>query len=144
MIVTPPLTNAQLQTILGASGGILAPARVLWYKTGADMNVTTDQAFTKNGTFTNFLVFTCRALNPSTSMTTAVGGIYTAAAKGGDALVANTQVYTSLTAAGAGQGLTLTALGAGLRSDAALYLSLTTAQGAAATADVYVIGVPLS
>lgn len=134
---------AAINAILNAGGGIGAQVRVLWYKTGVDMNVTTDQALTKNGTFTNYMVTQIQFVNPSTSLTTAVGGIYSAAAKGGDALVANTQVYTSATNATSTQTLTRTAQ-CGLRSDAALYLSLTTPQGAAATGDLYLFGVPLS
>lgn len=135
---------AAINAILNAGGGIGAQARVLWYKTGADMNTTDDQAFTKNGTFTNFILFTCRCVNPSTSLTTAVGGVYSAASKGGEALVSAAQAYAGATTATTGQGMTLAAPGNGLRSDAALYLSLTVAQGAAATADIYVLGVPLS
>jgi hypothetical protein len=73
-------------------------------------------------------------------MSTAVGGVYTAASKGGSALVANTQAYTGLTNALTALDLTLALPNLILAAGTPLYLSLTTAQGAAATVDLAVFG----
>ena len=109
----------------------------------ANMNITTDQAFTKLLSFTNFLITRIRALNSSGNLTTAAGGIYTAAAKGGNAIVAAGQAYATLTGSTIGLDLTLAAVGAGLQT-ATPILSLTTGQGSAMTCDMYIMGVPLS
>jgi len=80
--------------------------------------------------------------NASVSLTTAAGGIYTAASQGGTAVVANSQAYSALTAASLALDLTIaTTPGKTVYSAGqALYLNLTTAQGAAATADFYAWG----
>jgi hypothetical protein len=110
---------------------------------GADMNVTTDQTIAIPYS-TNFAVNRILVTNASTSLTTAVGGIYSAASKGGSAIVANTQVYSALTAAGKVVALTIAAAGSGNMFTGNVFFSLTTAQGAAATADIYVIGDDIS
>ncbi len=132
------------QSLAGNGATKLNTEQLLWKKIGADMNVTTDQALTKIGTYTNFLITRIRVVNASISLTTAAGGVYNTAAKGGTALVAAGQAYSTLTAATIGLDLTLAAIANGLRSDASLILSLTTGQGAPATADFYVVGIPLS
>ncbi len=79
--------------------------------------------------------------NASISLTTAAGGVYDTASKGGNAIVANTQVYSALTASTKWVDLTIATIGTtDIVTTGVLYLSLTTAQGAAATADVLVIG----
>lgn len=114
---------------------------------GANMNVTTDQLIPITLQAENFKLVEILVTNASISLTTAVGGIYTAASKGGTALVANSQVYSALTAAGKFKDLTLAnsaltdLVASATQTD--LYFSLTTAQGAAATADIYVYGVTL-
>lgn len=128
----------------GVNGAPLLNEAVLFYKTGADMNVTTDQALTKNGTFTNFIVTRIRVVNASTSLTTAAGGVYDTASKGGVALVGAAQAYSALTGATLGLDLTLVAKALGLNSSAGLFLALTTGQGGAATADIYAIGYAVS
>lgn len=147
----PTATAAQAKDTTNATA-VLSPKslldvgafRLLWILANANMNSTADQAFTKVGTFTNFALTQLRAYYISgASETLAVGGIYSAASKGGDALVANSQTYTGLTGAATGQTLAQTALGAGKRSDASIFLSLTTAQGTAAVADIYMFGIAL-
>lgn len=120
----------------------LGTQRILWQLPGANMNSTADQAFTKLFTFTNHIITGFLVLNASTSLTLAVGGIYTATAKGGTAIVGAVQVYSALTAAGV--TLNPTMANTNLRTDAAMYLSLTTPQGGAATADFYAIGLALT
>jgi hypothetical protein len=116
---------------------------VLFQLIAANMNITTDQAFTKLLGFTNFLITRIRALNSSGSLTTAAGGIYTGAAKAGNAIVAAGQAYATLTGATIGMDLTIAAVGNGLQTVTPI-LSLTTGQGSAMTCDMYIIGVPLT
>ncbi len=129
--------------LAGTGSVLLNVSKVLFTLSGADMNVTTDQAFTKVGTFGNYIIQTIRAYSPSTDLTAADGGIYQAASKAGNAIVASTQVYTTLTAATEGMDLTLTAFGRDVLT-ATPILSLTGAQGGAATCSFYVIGIPLT
>lgn len=69
------------------------------------------------------------------------GGIYTAAAKGGTAIVAATQSYASLTGAGTMTTATLaTVTTTDVMSAIALFLNLTDNNGAALVADVFVYG----
>ena len=73
--------------------------------TSANMNVDTDQAITLlagNKRITRILV-----VNPSTSLTTAVGGVYSTTAKGGYTIIAAAQVYSALTGSGLELSLTL-------------------------------------
>jgi len=115
--------------------------QVLFRLIGANMNVTTDQAFVPYlwTPGASFLIERIRVVNASVSLSTAAGGIYTAASKGGNAIVASGQAYSTLTGATIGLDLTVAAVGNGLQT-ATPILSLTTGQGAAATADFYVYG----
>lgn len=115
---------------------------------GANMNITTDQAIPLSlppvsaGGSGRYYVQQIMVANPSISLTTAAGGIYTAVSKGGVAVVAAGQAYSALTQGlvnVAGSLLLLTiALPTAFFTAPILYFSLTTAQGAAATADIYV------
>lgn len=110
---------------------------------GANMNATTDQPFVMSmGGTGKFRVTKITANNASTSLTTAVGGVYSAASKGGDAIVANSQVFSALTGATLAVDLTIaTTPGKTLYAGTIIpTLSLTTAQGGAATADLYLYG----
>ncbi len=116
--------------------------QILFKLVGANMNITTDQPFLPVGgaPFADYLITRIRVVNASTSLTTAAGGVYTAASKGGNAIVAAGQAYSGLTGSTLGIDLTVAAVGAGQQS-ATPILSLTTPQGGAATADFYLIGV---
>lgn len=106
---------------------------------GADMNSTSDQAIYLNAS--KYVIRKIVVTNASTSLTTAVGGIYTAASKGGTDIVAASQVYTALTSSSKFLDLTLEAeAGTDIFTQMPLYLSLTTPQGAAATADIHIYG----
>jgi len=110
----------------------------------ANMNTTDDQAIlwvgpTPNTTLFRYRVDSILVCNASTSLTTAAGGVYTGAGKAGVIVVAAAQAYSALTGATLGLDLTIAAAGRALLT-APLILSLTTAQGGAATADVYVFG----
>lgn len=124
----------------GSTGsGILRAGVCLGRLKGANFNATTDQAIPINSS--RYVVRKIVVNNASISLTTAAGGVYTAASKGGTALVAAGQVYSALTAATKFVDLTLEAVaGTDVVTATTLYLSLTTAQGAAATADIYVYG----
>lgn len=116
--------------------------RLLWSLVGASMNIDTDQALAKAFTFTNYIIDRIVVTNASVSLTTAVGGLYTGSAKGGAAVVAADQAYSALTTATS--TLALTIADSDRRSNSAFNLSLTTPQGAPATADIYVYGYVLS
>jgi hypothetical protein len=109
---------------------------------GLNMNITTDQslALTVPSNAYYFLKYVI-GRNASISLTTAAGGIYTAASKGGTAVVAATQAYTALTGSTLSVALTVVA-GQLLVVQTAnpLFFSLTTGQGAAATMDLLVYG----
>lgn len=108
----------------------------------ANMNSTADQVASPVGGIVipaQYVLTSILVVNASISLDTAAGGVYNVASKGGTALVANTQVYSALTAATMGLELTLTATGKGLQTVAPIF-ALTTAQGAAATADIYYFG----
>ena len=108
---------------------------------GANLNVTTDQAFTKNGVFTRYVVTRIVSRGLTGNALIAAGGVYTAAAKGGTAIVAAGQAWGALSALDKTLTLTLAALADILT--ATPILSLTTAAGGAATADVLIYGVVL-
>jgi len=119
--------------------------QVLFKLVAANFNVTTDQQFVPVGGVVpnNYFITRIRAaLNPAsttTNLTTAAGGIYTAASKGGSAIVASGQAYTTLASLATGLDLTIAAAGAQPLTTTP-YLSLTTGQGAAATVDLYILG----
>jgi hypothetical protein len=130
---------------------LLTPANVIdvgifrqLFTLTADMNSTSDQNFTKIGTFSNYLITLIRVHSASTSLTTAAGGVYTGAGKTGSIIAAASQVYTGATnTAGTGQGVSLQTTGSGSLS-ATPILSLTTAQGSTATATYVIYGIVLS
>jgi hypothetical protein len=118
--------------------GILQVAKL----TGANMNSTADQAFTITHPYAKFRLHSIWVHSASISLTTAVGGIYTGTGKTG-AVCSTTQVYSSLTTARKTLSISVTdtdLYGSGAGVSLTLYLSLTTAQGAAATADFYIFG----
>jgi hypothetical protein len=120
-------------------GGILLGKLI-----SADMNSTDDQRIVMFSNPSKFILRRIVVTNASISLTTAAGGVYTAASKGGTAVVASSQAYSSLSASTLFLDLTLSTTGSASTTVKSsipnLYLSLTTAQGAAATADVYVYG----
>lgn len=125
------------------AGYLTIPIPIIGRLLGANMNITTDQPFTM---FVNPLLkfrptkITCT--NASISLTTAAGGIYPAASKGGTAMVAAAQAYSALSAAALALDLTIVAgtLPTVYAAGVIPILSLTTGQGAAATADFYMEG----
>jgi hypothetical protein len=111
---------------------------------GANFNVTTDQQIliTASGSW-RFRIKAITAENTSVpGMSTAAGGIYPAAGKSGTAIVAAGQVYTGMTNADTALDLTLAVPNQIYEPAVAntVFFSLTTPQGAAATADLYAWG----
>ena len=108
----------------------------------ANMNSTADQAIDIKPD--RYIIRRISVVAPTRNMTLAVGGLYTEAGKSGTTIVASTQVYTTLTGNTKYLDLTLAAGVTGdILTDQTIYFSLTTAQGTAATADIYVFGDPL-
>jgi hypothetical protein len=118
---------------------------------GANMNVTTDQAITISVPSGAYSINQILVSNPSVSLTTASGGVYTGLAKTGVTLVSNAALsgLTTNAANTAGNLLALTlasgattanflAAASSTVNTSTIYFALTTAQGAAATADVRV------
>jgi hypothetical protein len=119
-------------------GGILLGSLI-----GANMNSTADQRITIFSAPAKYIVRRIVVTNASVSLTTAAGGIYKAASKSGTAVVAAGQVYSALTSSGLFLDLTLntgSSENVTVKTAKNLFLSLTTAQGAAATADFYIYG----
>ncbi len=141
------IAPANAQQTLGFSDSTSGTnQRVLFYLKAANFNVTTDQALLPylsvpaKYKITEILVTNC-----SVSMTTAQGGFYTAISKGGTVIGATTTPYTACISATTLQDLkAVTNMDTSTFTASNLYLSLTAAQGAAATADVYVLGIPLN
>lgn len=122
---------------------------------GADFNSTADQAITLTCPTAKIKIQLIAITNPSTDLSTAtipLGGFYTAASKGGVALVAAAQSYAALTNATnntVGNWLQATNIStvvldcASLATPNTIYFALSTAHGSAATADIYVTGIAL-
>jgi len=141
-IITQVSSQADVDDLIAQGCALLnpPPTDLLFKLLAANFNSIGDEQFTPNfnGKYRIKRIVT---LNTSVNgMNTAVGGIYTAAAKGGSAIVANTQVYTGLTNALTALELTIATPNLILPAGTPLFKSLTMAQGAAATADIYVYG----
>lgn len=136
---TDALTAAQASELVRLTQNNQLRNVLLGKLASADMNSAADQAIAINlPTNGKYVIRNIVVTNASISLTTAVGGIYAAASKT-TPIVANSQAYTTLTASTKVMDLVVL-VSADIRSEATLYLSLTTAQGAAATADIYVFG----
>lgn len=125
----------------------LAPspaAQPIFLLRGADFQLTTDQPFVKIGSFTNYLVTDVIAKRVTGGATVAcAGGIYTAATKGGNALVAAVQSWLGLSGADKTQVATVAAVALTDLESLTPILSLTTGSTGAITGDVYIFGAAL-
>lgn len=136
--------------VIQDGGPVKSSKQVLASLLSADFNTISDQALLLPTSMTAFAITGIIVTNSVVSLTTAVGGFYPQAAKGGTAIVANTQVYSSLNAQSKLLNCTIAAAALatyytrGNVPDWAIYLSLTTAQGVYAVADVYLIGTDLT
>lgn len=149
--ITPGhLTRWVSDGVIGDAGSPLGITTVLGSLLGADFNSTLDQAITIDPNVVAFQLFRIYVTRASTSLTTAAGGFYPQVSKGGTAIVAASQTYSTATTAAvivnttfAGTAITTRFTRSNL-PDWKIYLSLTTSQGAAASADVYIVGTPLA
>ncbi len=110
----------------------------------ANFNSTADQAITIRSPTANYVLQAIRVTNPSVAMSAAVGGFYTAASKGGTQIISSSQAYSGITTTSintSGNMLSLAPLTAAYNLTT-IYFSLTTAQGAAATADISLVCAP--
>lgn len=134
---------ADQNDLVSAGCSVLSPSptNLLGYLIGANFNATTDQRIVNLNTAYKFRIRRITVQNASVAgMSTAAGGFYTGAGKTGSTIVAATQVYTGLTDALTADDLTLAAPNLILPAGTPLYFSLTTPQGAAATADIGIYG----
>ena len=115
--------------------------RLLASATGVNVNATGDQAVLQIINSTNYSVSNVVFTNASTSLTTAAAGLFTAPSAGGTAIVANAAL-SALTGSTVVSQRTVAATAT--QSGQILYLNVGTAQGAAATMDVYVYGYDFS
>lgn len=119
-------------------------SRLLFKLENADFQLTTDQAFTKIGAFTNYMVTRVVGKRVSGGASVAcTGGIYTGAAKTGNQLVASTQSWLGMSGAGKVQDATLAAIVATDFQTATPILSLTVGSTAAVVGDTYIYGMIL-
>jgi hypothetical protein len=114
--------------------------RLLASYQGVNVNATGDTVLpivNTNSYSVSNVIFT----NASTSLTTAAAGVFTAPSAGGTGIVANAAL-SALT--GSTVVSQRTVASTALQTGGNLYLNVGTAQGAAATMDVYVYGYDLS
>ena len=144
--------TTSLSTAVGSGGGGGGMITQVGALKSANFNSTADQAIALTGPAGNWIIDSIIIANSSGSITTAKGGFYTGASKTGQ-LLANggtTFPYAAITGATVAGGVML--LNATLASNLAgvtqyftsasqtIFLSLTTPQGSALTADIYVFG----
>ena len=127
-----PVNTLNKPVELGTNGfRLLAVAR------GVNVNATGDVAVMPIVNSSSFSVFQVVFTNASISLTTAAAGVFTAAAAGGTAIVANAAL-SGLTSATVFSQRTVATTA--LQTGQNLYVNVGTAQGAAATMDVFVYG----
>jgi hypothetical protein len=118
--------------------------QLLFKLTGANLQLTTDQPFTKLYSGSSYFVTGIVARQRSGGASIAcAGGIYDAASKGGNALVAAAQSWVTL-ASGVIVSAALAALTGTTLLTSTPILSLTTGSTGACTADLYIFGVDLT
>jgi hypothetical protein len=131
---------ASTQTIHPSNVATNQAIRLLASYQGVNVNATGDTVLPIQNT-TNYSVSNVIFTNASTSLTTAAAGVFTAPSAGGTAIVANAAL-SALTASTVVSQRTVAATAT--QSGQNLYVNVGTAQGAAATMDVYVYGYDLS
>ena len=114
--------------------------RLLAVYSGVNVNATGDTVLPINNT-TGYSVSNVIFTNASISLTTAAAGLFTAPSAGGTGIVANAAL-TALT--GSTVVSQRTVASTALQTGQNLYVNVGTAQGAAATMDVYVYGYDFS
>jgi hypothetical protein len=115
--------------------------RLLAVATGVNVNATGDQAVLRIINAQNYSVSNVVFTNASVSLTTAAAGLFTAPSAGGTGIVANAAL-SALTGPTIVSQRTVASTATPVSQ--ILYLNVGTAQGAAATMDVYVYGYDFS
>lgn len=114
--------------------------RLLYILRDADLQSTSDQAMLRLGFFTKYMLTHGIAVRKTGAASVAcLGGIYDAAAKGGNALVAAAQSWVTL-ASGVNVPLTFAIAGLTTQPGRDLFLALSTGSTAACTGDVFLFG----
>jgi len=132
---------ASTQTIHPSNLASNQAIRLLGVATGVNVNSTGDQAVIAIQNSTNYSVSNVVFTNASISLTTAAAGLFTQPAAAGTGVVANAAL-SALT--GSTVVSQRTVASTATQSAQNLYLNVGTAQGAAATMDVYVYGYDFS
>ena len=115
-------------------------AQVLFVIRSANMQSVADQQFSRLAAGSKYLITSIVAVNKTGGATIAcAGGIYSAAAKTGDVLVAAAQSWVTL-AANVNVVATLAPAASTALCTATPFLSLTTGSTAACTADIFISG----
>lgn len=119
--------------------------QLLFEGRGIDFQSVADQGLTKRFSGVAYRITQIVAVRRSGGASVVcAGGIYTAAARSGNALVSAAQSWIGLSGAGKLVDAVLTALtGTDIQTANPIYLSLTTGSTAAVTADVFIYGVIL-
>mgnify|MGYP003334317911 FL=1 len=115
--------------------------RLLAVATGVNVNATGDAAVLPIINSTNYSVSNVIFTNASTSLSSAAAGVWTAPTKQGNNIVANAALSGNTSSAVVSQA---TVASTNTQSSQNLYVNVGTAQGAAATVDVYVYGYDFS
>jgi hypothetical protein len=115
--------------------------RLLGVATGVSVNATGDQAVIAINNSTNYSISNVVFTNASISLTNAAAGLFTAPSAAGTGIVANAAL-SALT--GSTVVSQRTVASTAIQTGQNLYLNVGTAQGAAATMDVYVYGYDFS
>lgn len=150
-ITAPSLTLTTTPLPYGSGGtGVTTPVSYVGASGTWDMNTTADQPITITlpAGVVNYKVLQVLVYNASIPLTTAAGGIYVSAGKAGTQVVPSSQTYSGITATAADTLASLLSLSATnfntlWLQDTTLFFSLTTPQGAAATAKYVIYVQPL-
>ena len=133
---------ADIQTQNAPAPALGRLQQLLWVLRAADMTSVADQALTKVFSGTLWLPMNPVANRVSGGFSVAcLGGMYTAAAKTGNIVVAAAQSFAGLTGA-LTTVLPVLAL-TGVQNSATLFLSLTTGNTGALNADIFIFGTVL-
>jgi len=115
--------------------------RLLFVVRSANFQSTSDQAFTKVGTFTTYMPTKVVGKRVSGGATvTCLGGIYTGANKTGNAIVPAAQSWLGMSGADKTQDATLAAIAGTDVHTATPILSLSTGSTGAVAGDVFIFG----
>jgi hypothetical protein len=115
--------------------------RLLAVYTGVNVNATGDTANLKIANASNWSVSNVVFTNASISLTTAAAGVFTLPGGAGTAIVANAALSALTSSTVVSQR---TVASTAIQTGENLYVNVGTAQGAAATMDVYVYGYDFS